>query len=229
MTAVARWKELCMDTTGGEVLGRFRAHVLGLEFRPDDEDGNVIGPGEGHGIWMCRVPELKSVKHRVHIDVRTSSVDDLVDAGVPPSSCPPRSPACRSRCCRIRRAGSSVRSCATTSPTTGSSSSSSTRPTPTGSRGWWGEVFGTEPVTHGMPGWWSLERVPGMPYERLTFGTVPERKAIKNRIHWDVRADVEEMAAAGASMVRAKDDEIGRTVMTDPEGNEFCVFDRVAG
>jgi predicted enzyme related to lactoylglutathione lyase len=37
------------------------------------------------------------------------------------------------------------------------------------------------------------------------------------------------MAAAGASMVRAKDDEIGWTVMTDPEGNEFCVFDRVAG
>ncbi len=68
-----------------------------------------------------------------------------------------------------------------------------------------------------------------MPYERLTFGTVPERKTVKNRIHWDVRADVEEMAAAGASMVRAKDDEIGWTVMTDPEGNEFCVFDRVAG
>lgn len=227
MTAVARWKDLCMDTTGGEVLGRFWADVLGLEFRPNDEDGNVIGPAEGHGIWMCRVPEFKSVKHRVHIDVHTASVDDLVDAGATvvlsaeESGLPftvLQDPEGGEFCAFLRDDVPDYRFFQLVVDAADAHEIAR----------WWGEVFGTEPVTHGTPGWWSLERVPGMPYERLTFGTVPERKAIKNRIHWDVRADVEEMAAAGTSMVRAKDDEIGWTVMTDPEGNEFCVFDRVA-
>ncbi len=228
MTAVARWKDLCMDTTGGEVLGRFWADVLGLEFRPDDEDGNVIGPAEGHGIAMCRVPEFKSVKHRVHIDVHTASVDDLVDAGATvvlsaeESGLPftvLQDPEGGEFCAFLRDDVPDYRFFQLVVDAADALEIAR----------WWGEVFGTEPVTHGTPGWWSLERVPGMPYERLTFGTVPERKTVKNRIHWDVRADVEEMAAAGASMVRAKDDEIGWTVMTDPEGNEFCVFDRVAG
>ena len=81
MTAVARWKELCMDTTGGETLGRFWAEALGLEFRPDHEDGNLFGPTEGHGVAICRVPEGKSVKHRVHLDVHAASVAGLEALG----------------------------------------------------------------------------------------------------------------------------------------------------
>ena len=30
--------------------------------------------------------------------------------------------------------------------------------------------------------------------------------------------------AAGARLLRARDDEIGWDVLADPEGNEFCVF-----
>ncbi|MFI2489288.1 VOC family protein [Promicromonospora kroppenstedtii] len=61
---------------------------------------------------------------------------------------------------------------------------------------------------------------------RLFFNAVPEPKAVKNRVHLDVRApdrdaEVARLVAAGAA-------EIGRNenwvVMTDPEGNEFCVF-----
>jgi hypothetical protein len=61
---------------------------------------------------------------------------------------------------------------------------------------------------------------------RLFFNRVPEPKAVKNRVHLDVRAadreaEVERLIAAGAS-------EVGRhenwVVMADPEGNEFCVF-----
>jgi hypothetical protein len=37
-------------------------------------------------------------------------------------------------------------------------------------------------------------------------------------------ADVDALIAAGASVLRSQDEEIGWTVMTDPDGNEFCAF-----
>jgi hypothetical protein len=67
---------------------------------------------------------------------------------------------------------------------------------------------------------------------RLFFQQVPEAKAGKNRVHLDVNvgrervdAEVERLMAEGATMVRVHDDEMGDrwVVMTDPEGNEFCV------
>ena len=71
---------------------------------------------------------------------------------------------------------------------------------------------------------------------------VPEGKSAKNRLHidsrvagegpWDmtererrIRAKVPELVALGASVVREEHYEgaLGRVVMLDPEGNEFCV------
>ena len=74
--------------------------------------------------------------------------------------------------------------------------------------------------------WASLERVAG---PRLLFQKVPEPKSVKNRLHLDLtpsttRAEeVERLAGLGATVV-ADFTEFGRwTLMTDPEGNEFCV------
>ena len=53
---------------------------------------------------------------------------------------------------------------------------------------------------------------------------VPEKKTIKNRMHIDVFGDPQEMLGLGATLLRAKDDEIDFDVLADPEGNEFCVF-----
>jgi hypothetical protein len=36
---------------------------------------------------------------------------------------------------------------------------------------------------------------------------------------------VEDLVAAGASLVRAKGGDLRWDVMADPEGNEFCVFE----
>jgi hypothetical protein len=59
----------------------------------------------------------------------------------------------------------------------------------------------------------------------MDFAPVPEPKTVKNRIHWDVWADdVQPLLDAGATLLRARDDEIGWDVLADPEGNEFCVF-----
>lgn len=65
---------------------------------------------------------------------------------------------------------------------------------------------------------------------RLLFQRVPEGKTAKNRVHLDIRtngaidAKVAELAAAGGAEVR-RVSENGQdwVVMTDPEGNEFCV------
>ncbi len=53
---------------------------------------------------------------------------------------------------------------------------------------------------------------------------VPEAKTIKNRMHFDVDGDKDELIAQGATLVRARDEEIGWDILADPEGNEFCVF-----
>ncbi|UQX90150.1 hypothetical protein M6D93_09165 [Jatrophihabitans telluris] len=74
---------------------------------------------------------------------------------------------------------------------------------------------------------------------RLFFHAVPEDKVVKNRVHLDVnvgrrledderaaavRAHAERLVAAGAAIVAERWDAGSRwTVMTDPEGNEFCL------
>jgi len=55
---------------------------------------------------------------------------------------------------------------------------------------------------------------------------VPEAKAAKNRMHFDLRApgavaaEVSRLEKLGATVVRSHPH---LTVMQDPEGNEFCV------
>lgn len=54
---------------------------------------------------------------------------------------------------------------------------------------------------------------------------VPERKAVKNRMHIDVYGSTDELVALGATLRRPKDGvERVWDVLADPEGNEFCVF-----
>ena len=60
----------------------------------------------------------------------------------------------------------------------------------------------------------------------IWFTRVPEPKAAKNRIHFDLRApgtvaaEVLRLETLGATVVR---NDPRLTVMQDPEGNEFCV------
>lgn len=65
----------------------------------------------------------------------------------------------------------------------------------------------------------------------LVFLVVPEGKAMKNRLHLDLRppasmqAEVDRLLGIGATVFRFVE-EGGSfwTVMLDPEGNEFCVL-----
>ena len=83
---------------------------------------------------------------------------------------------------------------------------------------------------------------PDGPGPRLFFQQVPEDKVAKNRLHLDVRAapglvgdermaaleaECERLVALGAKRVRRDEPapplSLGFIVMTDPEGNEFCL------
>ncbi len=71
---------------------------------------------------------------------------------------------------------------------------------------------------------------PGVP--DLLFIRVPEGKAVKNRVHLDIQPptgtrdqEVERLTTLGALVLedRRTPDGMGWVVMSDPEGNEFCV------
>jgi hypothetical protein len=68
------------------------------------------------------------------------------------------------------------------------------------------------------------DRLPG-----LIFEPVDEPKQGKNRLHLDVRPDdqdteVDRLIALGASRVDIGQGDVSWVVLSDPEGNEFCVL-----
>ncbi len=68
------------------------------------------------------------------------------------------------------------------------------------------------------------DRMPG-----LLFARVPESKTLKNRLHLDFRPDdrdaaVDRLLDLGATRVDVGQGEQSWVVLSDPEGNEFCVL-----
>ena len=92
---------------------------------------------------------------------------------------------------------------------------------------WWADVLGATLASNDEYSW--VDDIPGAPTESFDFVTVPEPKTVKNRVHWDVTlvgdATVDDLVARGASVLLPPGDDRGWTVMADPEGNEFCVFE----
>lgn len=68
----------------------------------------------------------------------------------------------------------------------------------------------------------------------LVFGSVPEGKQVKNRLHMDLAphssqdrtAEIQRLLDLGATRADVGQDEaeVTWTVLADPEGNEFCVL-----
>jgi predicted enzyme related to lactoylglutathione lyase len=92
---------------------------------------------------------------------------------------------------------------------------------------WWAEALGYR-IVHEEPGEVEIRRtaeeLPG-----LLFTPVAEAKKTKNRLHIDLRpddqeAEVERLVDMGARHVDIGQHEVGWVVLTDPEGNEFCVL-----
>jgi hypothetical protein len=221
-TTVTRFKELCLDTTGGgPEVGRFWAAVTGctyVEGSSADDPGDVVGDEEGMGIALCPVAEPKTVKNRVHLDLHTSSVDTLLALGAT------RAPGYGgdpwtvlldpegNELCAFEREGELA-------TYLGHELTVDSRD-PEAQARWWASVFGVEPRNDDDP-WWYVAGVPGMPLEAMLFDPVPEPKTVKNRMHWDIYGDVADLLGRGATLL---EEQPRWTVLADPEGNEFCVF-----
>ena len=214
----AAYKDLCLDARDRLVLGRFWAAALGLELE-DRGDGvaHLRGPTDRHAVWIAEVPEPKTVKNRMHLDVHARSVDELLDLGATvveefPHWTVMADPEGGEFCAFVREAPPAYRlyelglDCAD----------------PRALAMWWAELLGGRFVDEGQEYCWVAD-IPGAPFESLDAAPVPEPKAAKNRVHLDVVGDVAEIVGHGAAIV----DEPPRwTVLADPEGNEFCVFPR---
>jgi hypothetical protein len=222
---LATFKDLCLDAVDPGVLGAFWAAALDLELHTQESgDTYLTGPTEEHTIWVNRVPEPKTVKHRMHLDVNVGSVDELTALGATVLDAESfrwtlmADPEGGEFCAFVREGEISQRLYEIGIDTADSAEASHRI------AAWWAEVLGGRLVDDDR-GYSYVDRVPGAPFDELDFAPVPEPKTVKNRIHLDVTtADVDDLVAAGATILRAKDDEIGWTVMADPDGNEFCAF-----
>src|SRR5215472_1723604 len=80
--AIARFKDLSLDANDPARLGAFWAAVLSRSWQAqEDGDGLLTGPTPQHTIWVNRVPEAKTVKHRVHLDIYARDLADLEALG----------------------------------------------------------------------------------------------------------------------------------------------------
>ena len=97
---------------------------------------------------------------------------------------------------------------------------------------WWAEALGYQVVTE-KPDEVEIrqapDRLPG-----IGFVPVTGDKEGKNRLHIDLRpddqeAEVERLVDMGARHVDVGQGDAGWTVLSDPEGNEFCVLRQRGG
>jgi len=222
--AIAVFKDLCLDATDPSAAGQFWAKVLNLTWEPDDAgEGRLVGPTPRHTIWVNKVPEPKTVKHRVHFDIYATSLADLIALG---SSI--LLPKANGRTWTVMKDPEDGEYCAflrTEAALPGDRLHGITVDSedPAAQASWWAEVFGAKVVHHN--GWSDVADVPGMPIGTMAFNKVPEPKTVKNRVHWDVTvSEVQPLVDAGARVLRPPGDDRRWHVLADPEGNEFCVF-----
>lgn len=220
--AIARYKQVVVDAGDVDRLGQFWAAALHRTWRPrGGRYGFATGPTPEHTVWVNAVPERKTVKNRVHLDIYAQSLADLEALGATFVERFPRwtvmaDPEGGEFCAFLRddvpedRLHGLVVDCAD----------------PVAQASWWGTVYGVDVIDKDQ--WATLEGVPGMPIQTMDFVPVPEPKKVKNRIHWDVTIpsvdSVTTLISAGATLLRGPDDEIYWHVLADPEGNEFCAF-----
>jgi hypothetical protein len=73
----SRLGSIIIDCEDPEACARFWGGALGVEPRPVGEDGVYIGliaPG-GRTIFVQRVPEHKTAKTRMHVDIETDNIN----------------------------------------------------------------------------------------------------------------------------------------------------------
>ncbi len=99
---------------------------------------------------------------------------------------------------------------------------------------WWADVLGftEDPDDPNEPGHEECMIFSTDRSVQMLFIEVPERKSVKNRIHFDLRPadrtqteEIERLLGVGATEVGDhRRDGAGWMTLADPEGNEFCIL-----
>jgi hypothetical protein len=223
--ALVTWKALCIDANDVAAVQGFWSHALGYELHLlDDGDAVLRGTDPGEEVWVNLVPEARTVKQRVHLDVRAASLDPF--AGLERLSEPGEFP------WTVLADPEGGELCVFTydeEPAKKLKDVVVDAADPVAIGEWWAGVLGGS-LGHD-DGYSHLDDIAACPLESIDFVPVPEPKTVKNRIHWDVTlaggASVDDLVDAGATVLRPPTDDEEWTVMADPEGNEFCVFPAV--
>jgi len=234
----ATFRDLCLDGVDARTLSEFWGSVLGLtveaaaaEAAGDPDVRLSAGHGRHSGLeWVNQVPEPHDVKGRVHLDLRMP-VDDpgaLVALGARV----------------LREPDDAIAWWVMADPEgnefcafgPGDDGDPPVRPEPfelvvdavdpAAIGTWWAERLGGTANTTANP-WTHIEGAQGFPFQYWVFNPVPESKAVKNRLHWDVNltaGDPSAFVAAGARILHEPDPDADWWVLADPEGNEFCAF-----
>ncbi len=216
-----RFKDLCIDVTDQHRLAAFWAAALGLGAEALDNGAYRLGDDVAeHTVWINPVPEPRTVKQRVHLDVVVRDVAELVGIGAEVVAELPRwtvlaDPEGGELCAFVRPPErlAAYRLLEIVVDAVD----------PARIAAWWADRLGTSPRSSDDGSFWWLEPIAGLPVDWV-FQTVPEPKRVKNRIHWDVLGDTAGLIGSGATLLRPRGDDLAWDVLADPEGNEFCVF-----
>jgi predicted enzyme related to lactoylglutathione lyase len=221
---LATYKDLCIDVSDARASGDYWSTMLGWRLEVhDDSDAHLRDDGGRIQVWLNVVPEPKSVKNRVHIDVNAESVERATAAGAQVFQELPRwttllDPDGQEHCVFPREQGFDKRPYELVWDCTEGTDASRDL------AAWWCEVVGGAVEADDDEA--AVQDIPECPWDYFVFGAVPEPKTVKNRVHVDVTThDLDALVAHGATVLRAKGDGgIGWTVLADPAGNEFCAF-----
>jgi predicted enzyme related to lactoylglutathione lyase len=236
----ARLVALCFDAQDPLGLARFWANALRWEIDTEtrDEIGLLATGDTTFRIVFRPVPESKDGQNRIHLDLTTTSIDDQqesvsrllelgaqhIDIGQSPDEphvvlADPEG----NEFCLIEPENSFLATCGRL----GALSCDGSR-----------EVGYFWSNALGWPLVWDQDeetaiRAPDGTGPFITWGGGPDIPKIgKNRLHLDIapldhgdqHAEVDRLLALGATRVDIGQGTVGWVVMSDPDGNEFCVL-----
>jgi predicted enzyme related to lactoylglutathione lyase len=239
-----RLVELGVDSADPSAQARFWAAALGWEVADDGPDEASVEPAgfdypspTALPLVFAPVPEPKTVKNRVHLDLASASADDqaeqvrrLKDRGAAAVDIgqgdvpwvvladPEGNEFCVLEPREVYRDTGPVAAVLVDSAD------------PVAQARFWTEATGW-PVIESGPDFASL-RSPAGTGPFLEFLRVPEAKTVKDRMHLDIRphpgedhlAEAKRLQDLGARPVDVGQGDVPWVVLADPEGNEFCVL-----
>jgi hypothetical protein len=216
-----RFKDLCLDATDPHRSASFWAAALGLGAEVLDNGAYRLRDDVAeHTVWINPVPEPRTAKQRVHLDVLVGDVAELLRIGAEVVTELPRWTLLEDveggELCAFVRPPERLASYRLLEIVVDAAE-------PARIAAWWADRLGTSPHSSDDGSFWWLEPAAGLPVDWV-FQAVPEPKRVKNRIHWDVLGDTSGLVRAGARLLRSRGDDLAWDVLADPEGNEFCVF-----